>query len=175
MPTTYSLPDGRTLTHGVPFVLGDVQYPPNWLELAASDDLSARSITRTVISDPQPVPTADDVNRERDRRIALIAFGGHTFDGREVDLARIDRVKGNASVAIINGAKPGDLRWADPDVDFAWIDHSNTAVPMDAETCLAFGVASASWEGRHIVAARKLKNMPTIPADYAANKYWPTE
>lgn len=121
-----------------------------------------------------PALTASDVDRERDQRIKLIQFQGHTYDGRDIDLARIDRAKSNALAAIINGAQPGDLRWADASIDFAWITHDNQIVPMDAETCLAFGLAAAAWEGQHIIAARALKNMSPIPADYATNaSYWP--
>lgn len=119
--------------------------------------------------------TSYDVDTERDRRIAVIQFNGKTYDGGDLDRARIDRAKSNALAAIINGAQPGDLRWADASVDFAWIASDNTSVPMDAETCLAFGLAADAWEGRHIVAARALKNMVPIPLDYATNAaYWPS-
>lgn len=123
-----------------------------------------------------PVAAAVDVDAERDRRVALMAFNGKTYDCDKTSLRRIDTAKTNALAAIINGAQLADLRWADPNIDFAWIAHDNSATPMDAQTCLAFGMAAASWEGRHIVAARALKNMNPIPADYATNAaYWPQD
>lgn len=118
---------------------------------------------------------AEDVDVERDRRMALMTFQGYVFDADPVSLRRIETAKTNALAATITGADSGDLRWAHPDMDFSWFDHSNQPVPMDAQTCLAFGLAAAAWEGLHIVAARVIKNMMPIPSDYANNSYWPQD
>lgn len=115
-----------------------------------------------------------DVDRERDRRLMTFAFGGVTYDFDETSRNRIDKARGSALAAIIAGAEANNLRWADANNDFGWIAADNSFVTMDAPTCLAFGNAAAAWEGLHIVAARALKNMSPIPADYATNdNYWP--
>ena len=44
---------------------------------------------------------------------------------------------------------------------------------MDAQTCLAFGTAAASWKAKLIYAGRALKDMSPIPADFAADSHWP--
>ena len=119
-----------------------------------------------------PVALASDVDKERNRRIALIQYDGHEFEGDAVSLRRIDTAKTNALAAIINGSQPGDLRWADPNIDFVWISHNNASVPMDAQGMLSFGLAAAAWEGRHILKARALKNMSPIPISYADDSYW---
>lgn len=121
-----------------------------------------------------PSPTAAHIDAERDRRMAELTFQGHSFNCDATSLRRIETAKTTALAAIINGAQPGNLRWADEALDFAWITRDNARVLMDAQTCLAFGLAAASWEGRHILAARALKDLGQTPSDYASNPaYWP--
>lgn len=116
-----------------------------------------------------------DVDAERDRRLQTFTFAGVVYDFDEISRNRIDKARGSALAALIAGAEPGDLRWADPNNDFGWISADNTFHTMDAQTALAFGNAAAAWEGLHIVAARNLKNQNPIPSDYATNaSYWPT-
>lgn len=114
------------------------------------------------------------VNAERDRRISKFTFNGVVYDYDPTSSDRIDKARGSALAAIIAGAQPGNLRWADPEVDFGWIAANNSFTLMDAPTTLAFGNAAAAWEGLHIVAARTLKDMTNIPEDYANDSYWPT-
>lgn len=115
-----------------------------------------------------------DVDAERDRRMAYFSFGGVAYDFDEASRSRIDKARGRALAAILAGAQAGDYRWADASIDFGWITASNAYTLMDAQTCLAFGNSAASWEGRHIIAARSIKNMSPIPADYATNdERWP--
>lgn len=120
------------------------------------------------------LPTNGDVDAERDRRLATFAFGGVVYDFDEVSRALIDKARVSAmNYIIVAGPQPGNLRWADATQDFGWIAADNTFHVMDAETCLSFGTAAASWEGRHILAARAIKNLSPIPADYAADARWP--
>lgn len=118
-------------------------------------------------------PSSDDVNRERDRRLQKFTFEGVVYDFDAASSNRIDKARGSALAALIAGAQPGNLRWANPNVDFGWIAADNTITPMDAHTCLAFGNAAAAWEGLHIIAARTLKDMNPIPEGYADDEYWP--
>lgn len=120
-----------------------------------------------------PPASRRDVDAERNRRTSTFTFSGVVYQLDEVAAARIDKARVSALAAVLSGKAPGDLKWADPDVDFGWIAADNTFNTMDAHATLAFGNAAASWAGRHIISARVLKNMSTIPADYTANKWWP--
>ena len=120
-------------------------------------------------------PTPEDVDAERDRRLARLTFAGKVYDfvdanGSETNIAGAATL---ALAAIVSGAQPGNLRWANPAVDFVWIAADNALVPMDAQTCLTFGAAAADWKARHIYAGRVLKNLQSIPSDYAADARWP--
>lgn len=119
-------------------------------------------------------PTAADVDAERERRLSSFSFGGVVYDFDEASRALIDKARVSAmNYIIVAGPQPGQLRWADQNLDFGWISADNSFNPMDAQTCLAFGTAAASWEGRHILAARAIKNLSPIPPDYAADARWP--
>lgn len=124
---------------------------------------------------PAPTPlTGDSVNAERDRRLRTFWFGGVEYDfggTSSVDVAGAGTL---ALAAIMMGAGPGNLRWADPDVDFKWIAADNSQHTMDAPTTLAFAKAAASWRAGHIYAARALKDTDPIPANYTDDAYWPT-
>lgn len=126
-------------------------------------------------------PTTDDVDAERDRRIdAGFTFGGVVYQCRYQDRENIAGAKSAATDAkTIYGAQAGDFAWRrllDPNGPeiFRWIAADNTEVPMDADTTIRLGYAALAWKESHIYAARLIKNMPTIPADFATNpNYWP--
>lgn len=122
--------------------------------------------------DPPP-PNANDVTRERDRRIdSGFDFNGVRYQSRQEDRENIAGAGTLASIAIMNGAQVGDLRWHGGSTDFVWIAEDNSLVPMDAHTVIEFGKAAAAWKSRHIFAARALKNGKEIPTDYTDDKYW---
>lgn len=116
--------------------------------------------------------TSVDVDLERDRRMAVFTFGGTEFDFDATSRVDIAGAGILAFAAIVSGAQPGDLRWSDPDEDFAWIARDNSRVPMDAQTCFAFGQAAAKWRSDLIFKARALKDAAPIPSDYAADAHW---
>ena len=127
------------------------------------------------ITRSQPAPTSNDVNRERDRRLRQFVFNGVIYDFVD-DRGSAENIAGAATLAlaaIISGAGAGNYRWADAAQDFVWIAADNSSVIMDATTCLDFGKHAADWKARHICAARALKNLEIIPADYAADMRWP--
>lgn len=134
--------------------------------------MNGKLVSEEVIAEPV---TAEQVNAERDRRIALgFTFAGKLFDSRPEDQKRINGASSLAHIALtVRGKQPGDLRWHDGEADFAWIAQDNSLVSMDAPTVLAFGAAAAAWESAHVLYARTIKNMDPIPADFAADKYWP--
>lgn len=119
-----------------------------------------------------PYISSLDVNSERDQRMALFTFGGKVYDLAGQSLANVSGAGTLALAAIVNGAQPGDLRWADPNEDFTWITHDNTIVPMDAQTCWAFAQTAASWRKHCIYKARTIKDMDPVPADFTSDKYW---
>lgn len=125
---------------------------------------------------PSIAPTAANVRAEAARRISVVTFGGVVFGfcdsaGSDKNIAGAGTL---ALAAIIAGAQPGNLRWADPGSDFCWIALNNTRVNMDAHTCLAFAQTAAVWKTKHMYAARALKDMSPIPADYASDSRWPS-
>ena len=121
-----------------------------------------------------PPPTAGEVNIERDRRMAVFTFNGKEYDlsPENGSLANVSGAGTLALAAIVNGAQPGDLRWADPAVDFSWIANDNSLNTMDAQTTWAFAEAAAAWRKSMIFKARAIKDLPEIPADYTDNSYW---
>jgi Domain of unknown function (DUF4376) len=121
-----------------------------------------------------PGPTSEDVNRERDRRVVSgFTYLGALFQSRVEDQKRINGAGTLALVAVVNGAQAGDYRWHGGAEDFAWISEDNQLVRMDAFDVIGFGQAAARWESLHVFAARALKDAVPIPADFAADAYWP--
>lgn len=132
--------------------------------------------------DPEPAPdltapTNANVDRERDRRVAgTFAFDGVAFQLDTRSQQHITAMGADARFAIMAGAQESDLRWADPDHDFAWIATDNSLVPMDAQTMAAFSDAAKVWVSRHIHAARAIKDAieaETPPADVTNDALWP--
>ena len=123
---------------------------------------------------PWPAITTDDVDAERDRRIeAGMTFNSVRYQTRAQDRENVAGASIMALAAITQGAQPGDLRWHGGDTDFVWISEDNSLNTMDAQTFFAFGQAMAAHKSALIFAARTLKDMATIPADYADDKHWP--
>ncbi len=130
---------------------------------------------------PPSKPSDTDVDRERDRRIdAGFIFDGVHYQSRPEDRENIAGAKAAATDAItIYGAEPGNLAWQrllDPNAppEFRWIAADNSTHAMDAQTAMRFGYAALNHKQAHIFAARTLKDMSVIPADFATNPaYWP--
>jgi hypothetical protein len=117
---------------------------------------------------------AQNVDQERDRRVdAGFTFNGVLYQSRATDRENIAGAAQLGFMAVVAGAQPGDLRWASADSDFRWIAADNTTVAMDAQTVVGFGRACAGQKQAQIFAARALKDMTPIPADYTDDKYWP--
>ena len=122
--------------------------------------------------EPKAIISREQINAERDRRIrANFVFNGNPFQFDEMSKQRITGAATLAGFAIGKGAPEGNLRWADPNNDFVFISAEDKFVPMDAQTCFAFGSAAARHETAHIFAASALKKI--APADYEDDKYWP--
>lgn len=126
-----------------------------------------------------PPPSAAMVDAERDRRIAGgFVFNGVTYQSRTEDRENIAGAKSAASDALALGAEAGDLAWQqllDPSApaEFAWIAADNTLHTMDAQTVVQMGYAALRHKQALIFAARALKDLDPIPADFADDSYWP--
>lgn len=125
---------------------------------------------------PPPAPSPEAVTAERDRRIdAGIVFAGHPYQSRQSDRENIAGAAQLAFMAIVAGAQPGDLRWADADNDFVWIAEDNSLVPMDAPTVIAFAKTAAGYKQALTMTARAIKDADPIPDDYADDAWWPAQ
>lgn len=124
-------------------------------------------------TNPTVLATTIDVDVERDRRIdAGIEFQGVLFQSRTTDRENIAGAAQLGFMAVAGGAEPDDLRWSNPSKDFAWIASDNSLVPMDAQTVVAFGKAAAERKQALIFAARQIKDLDPIPADFTDDKWW---
>ncbi len=145
----------------------------NYLRRLRDDWLGAGNVPEPF---PAPAPTEVEVDRERDRRIAAgFTFNGIAYQSRRQDRENISGAATAALAAMVNGAQQGDFRWHGGDSDFEWIAADNSTHPLDAQTTFAMGQAAMAHKQAHIFAARTLKDMDPIPADYATNDaYWPS-
>jgi len=121
--------------------------------------------------------TPEDVDAERDRRLgpdATFVFEGATFQFGPESRENIMGAANLAAIALtLDGKAPDDLYWHDGADPFVFLDAANTPVAMDAATVIAFGKAAAERKTAMIFAARALKEMTPIPADYTADSWWP--
>ena len=89
---------------------------------------------------------------------SVYQFEGNSFQFDPESRNNITGAGSLALAAIMGGASPGDLRWADPDEDFSWVATDNTKVPMDAPTMIAFASAGGTFAKRLIFKARDMKD-----------------
>lgn len=140
----------------------------HWTPELVSEYEAAQAAAR----EPEP-PTSETIDNERDRRIAAgFEFNGVRYQTRSEDRENIAGASTAALAAMMNGAQPGDFRWHGGDSDFCWIAEDNSLVTMDAQTVFAFGQAAMAHKQAMIFAARALKDMETIPPDFADDIYW---
>lgn len=117
---------------------------------------------------------AHAVDAERDHRIAAgFDFNGVRFQSRPEDRENIAGASTAALAALMQGSQPGDLRWHGGDSDFVWIAEDNSLHPLDAQSMFALGQAAMAHKQAMIFAARSVKDMAPIPADFASDIYWP--
>jgi hypothetical protein len=125
----------------------------------------------TEIPDAEPSPA--EIDRERNRRIETMSFGGNTFQSDPESQRNIIAMGANAKFAVLLGSPVGNLRWANPDTDFAWIDLDNNLVPMDAQTMASFADAATRHVMGMIMAGRALKDQSPRAIDFKDDLHWP--
>ena len=146
------------------FVIDDVQYPANVLDLWRRADLEALGLVWVdpFVLEPH-VPTAEElcaqVDQDRDARIdGGFNFLGQRFQSRPSDRENIMGASQLAIAAMGQGAGPGNLRWADPDKDFVWITADNDLAPLDAPSTVALFQAGVAFKSALTFYARGLKD-----------------
>lgn len=129
--------------------------------------------TEEYINPPPPPPGSTAVDVEREVRVnSGFSHDGRQYRSRAEDRSSITENSNLAAMAIMNGAQPGELNWLNDDEEFQWIDADNERVPMDAQSMINLARSAATHKNRLVFAARTLKDMSPIPADYADDKYW---
>lgn len=119
------------------------------------------------------IVTPDEVDIERDRRVDLgVTYNGEVYQSKIGDRENIAGASQLAMMAIMDGAKKGDYRWAYENTDFQWITADNEVVKLDAYETFALGKAAAETKQKLIFAARQLKDMNPIPSDFTDDKWW---
>lgn len=123
-----------------------------------------------------PIIQPYEVDIERDRRAAMgFVYAGKSF--QSASQSQVDDILGKMTDSLaaitVDGALPGDLRWATPDFDFAWSAADGTLVPMDAQTCLEFTRSAVRRKTMLVAAGLALKAQSPIPIDFTDDKYWP--
>lgn len=117
------------------------------------------------------------VKIERDRRLNEdFLFQGVAYQRDDRSLRRITGAATLAGFAVAAGSPVGNLLWHNPEdgvSEFGWIASDNSVTPMDAQTCFAFGQAAASVESDIVFAAKTLREMDPIPADFVDDQWWP--
>lgn len=162
MPYIHRDPDGSI---GRVFATAQAGYAEEWLPETHADVIA--------LFNP-PALLAGEVDAERDRRVTTrFTFMGQAIQLDEASLNRITAMGADARFAALAGAAAGDLRWADPDADFGWITTANGFLPLDALSMSAMADAAKRWVSRHTFAARSIKNLDPIPADFADDRHWP--
>jgi hypothetical protein len=99
------------------------------------------------------------VDSERDRRMALgFTYAGKLYQARERDVLNIAGKATRATKAIVDGVNKGDLQWATPGEDFAWIAADNSLTPMDAFTMVEFGQGADDFVTAMFMRGRQIKD-----------------
>lgn len=136
-------------------------------------------------SEDDPVPNNQEpsndffVNAIRDQKLADgLKWHGVWYQTDKKAIANITGASVGATVALMTGAQPGNLRWADADSDFGWIATDNSITPMDAQTMIAFGQSAMAYVFKVTFAARTIKdrinNGISPPSIMYDDSFWPS-
>lgn len=125
-----------------------------------------------------------EIDAERDRRMLVFTYdiGGTDYDFQmDESSQQLIIASGADSKLFIIFAQTsvpplvvaGNLRWANPNKDFAWWDIDNTRHLMDAQEMSDFADAAKLFVSTLRDSARTLKDMETVPSDWQTNEtYW---
>ena len=118
--------------------------------------------------------TSEIVNQERDHRISAgFTWNGHTFQSDSDSRENIIGSSVDATEFMRGGGAPNEVYWQSSATPFVWLAADNTPVAITPAQMIDMGRALLSHKKNCIFAARVLKDMEPIPADFADDKYWP--
>jgi hypothetical protein len=139
-----------------------VWFHPCGLPLAEGldpNDVNAEITEELADGAPDKRALSQLATRHRDAVLAQgFVWRGKVFQSGPADVLNVTSAAALALTAINAGAQAGDLRWANPDADFAWLAKDNTRVPMDVYDVLEFGQTLAKRRTRIIFVARTVKD-----------------
>lgn len=123
---------------------------------------------------PSTLPTAADVDIERDRRIdAGIIFNGVLFDSDNTSRNNANSYTLTLLTYLFGGsATPGYYYWHGGGTPFSWTTASNSAYVMDAYTMRDFINALNDHFALFTLSATRIKSLPVIPLDYTNDVHW---
>lgn len=142
-------------------VIGDIERDMTAEEIAEHEAL---------FNQPAPPPSNFDVNRERDRRVfagttvELDGYGPVPLQGRDQDQTNLLGLVTAASLRLAAGDNATVTKFRDA----LNVDH--LLVPAQIVEMWSKG---SSWISDVYDASWTIKAMEPIPADYAADSYWP--
>lgn len=169
----YVLPDNRRLRPHQGFLMGGVQYPPQWLVKSTEADKQALGITWEADAPKVRQPTRDDkitgIVAERERRLQLgfsYDFGNgrgvHRIGTTEADMIGWREVTdlANALIATGNGANTINILT------------DTGAVAITATEWAGILIAAAQFRQPIWAASFALQALDPIPDNYAADEHW---
>lgn len=120
--------------------------------------------------------TTNEVLQERDRRISQnFIWNGNEIQARPDDRENIIGASLSATLAIMNGAQPGNTKWAGGNVDFTWIVANNSTIALDAFQMVDMGQTAMATKKFLIYKAKEIKEIiesGNNTIDIANNTYW---
>lgn len=168
----YVLPGGRKVSPDQGFVLGDIQYPPNWLRHATEQDKSGLGITweNDPAPEPPPAPTKDQLKSyAASKRWSIQISGATVAPGVKVDTS-------TDSLALITGAIESLERgWTTAPVKFkaltGWVDL--TLVQLQGAGAAASQHIQNCFVAENAVVAKIESNTYTTYAQIDSASEWP--
>lgn len=149
--------------------LGQVDYTPVAGGVAASvavSNLDAASVAISLIQTKAELCAQIDGIVNSKCNLGL-TFGGKAYQSDPVAVQRLQAAATAALAAVVSGhGAAGNLRWADPDTDFAWISTDNSLNTMDAPTMLGFYSAAITIGQKLILFGRSMKNQVLAAGDF---------
>lgn len=181
-----SNPDNLTTTdleaiHGIVKV-ERVYAPIEWYQTRGEPvvDTAVRPVTITYPAVDLPLAeakarAAQRINQQRDEAFeagfefpaAGSEFPAVRYQSRQTDRENIAGAVQLATLAVMNGAQPGNMHWHGGEQSFVWITEANELTPMDAQTMIAFGQTAAAHKHALIFSARAKKDAVTAATTLA--------
>jgi hypothetical protein len=154
--------------------MGDPKDKSTWrIDYATNATGKQKAAAAAVIAGFDPyAPSRADVSAECASRMRTFTHNGveYWFDGEsQADIAAAGLF---AYTAMASKVKAGNLKWLDPQCEFAWPAANGQLIPMDAKSCYEFARAAQAYKCRMQTRAAQLKSMSPIPGNYRDASRW---